>query len=222
MLAHKYVFSAFLCLCLVMSNAVAAPTIKRLGAANAYSGTTNVVPSKATTSQNLSRASSVRSNKTIGKAATVTKNVSENKNDAVTTQRLTVGKYLHNKGVNSGVIKQTGSSPETQSDDLVNLTDRVVQLENKIDEKQQELTAGDGIVIENDVISVDSSLTELPDKLEDKVDATYLSDYYYTKTEVDQAIENQEIQSNDTIYDAATGERTYVSVVDVFDTDILN
>lgn len=220
MFAHKCVFFASLCMCLVVSNAVAAPTVKRLGMASTSSGGANVTPGKAVSTSNLPRASSVRSTATSAKPVTITKNVSSNNSDNVTTSRLAVGKYLHNKGVESGVIKPATSSAEIQSDDITNLTNRVVQLENKIDEKQQELSAGDGIIIENDVISVDSSINELPNKVDEIADQ--LDADYYTKTEVNQLIEAQEIESTDTIYDSETGERIYVSIVDDFDKNILN
>ena len=162
---HKVWFYGAFCTCLIVSNAVAVPTVKRLGTSNSYSGTTNISSVK-TSGARTSRAPSMRSVSSNKNPVTITKTVSTKANDNVTTSRLAVGKYLHNKGVESGVIKPATSSAEIQSDDITNLTNRVVQLENKIDEKQQELSAGDGIIIENDVISVDSAIHVLPDKVD--------------------------------------------------------
>ena len=230
MLNHKYAFAVIFGMCLVVSNAVAAPTVKRLGAQSSYPSNTTVSPSKATGKSNVSRAASVRSNVNTGKTATITKVNSQNDSNNATTSRLTVGKYIHNKGVASGLIRPNGSgTPSGQSDEITNLTDRVIQLENKVETKQEQLYAGDGIIIENNTISVDPSVQELPgriadieDELDEKVDIDNLSSNYYTKSEVDDAIEDQVIQANDTVYDAATGERTYVSIVDTFNKEILN
>ena len=230
MLNHKYAFAVIFGMCLVVSNAVAAPTVKRLGAQSSYSSNTTVLPSKATGNSNVSRAASVRSNVNTGKTATITKVKPQNDSNNATTSRLTVGKYIHNKGVASGLIRPNGSgTPSGQSDEITNLTDRVIQLENKVETKQEQLYAGDGIIIENNTISVDPSVQELPgriadieDELDEKVDIDNLSNNYYTKSEVDDAIEDQVIQANDTVYDAATGERTYVSIVDTFNKGILN
>lgn len=234
MFVKKTGFLVFFAACLTLSNAWGVPTVKKLGVAKS----TNVV-SKNSNGANVSRAASLRSNVNTSKPVTISKTVSENKDSYTnaTTSRLTVGKYLHNKGVNSGVIKPTVSSASSQSDEIINLTDRVVQLENKIDTKQNELFVGDGIIIENDVISVDPSVQNLPDKvdtiteqLDEKVDVENLSTNYYTKSEV-QNVVNQEIQNainegniknNDTVYDVGSGERKYVSIVDSFNKEILN
>ena len=207
-------------LCLMISNAVAAPTVKRLGGTSTYSSTSNITSGKVADTQKLSRASSVRSVSANIKPVTITKNVSEKTDSNITTSRLSIGKYLHNKGVASGVIKPNDSSAIIQSDTITNLTDRVVQLENQMDEKQQVLSAGNGIIIENDVISVDVAVNDLPDKVETITEQ--LDENYYTKTEIEQIIENQDIQNNDTVYDVATGERKYVSIVNDFNTGILN
>lgn len=230
MLNKKYVFSAVCSMCLIMSNAMAAPTVKRLGANSASSGTTTATPARAADSISASRAPSIRSNVIGGKPVTITKVNSENKSsDVINTSRLTVGKYLHNKGISSGVIKPTGSSVVSQSDEILDLTDRVIQLENRIATKQEELSAGEGIAIQNNVISVIQSVQELPEKvdeiteqLDEKVDIDNLSSNYYTKSEVNKVINEQVVQASDTVYDAETGERTYVTIVDSFDKKILN
>jgi len=153
MLSHKRMFVVLLGLCLFVSNAVAAPTVKKLGTANANSGSVNAIPARATNDSNASRAASVRSNAVGVKPVTITKKVEDNKIDNVSTSRLTVGKYLHNKGVSSGIIQQADSAPAVQSDDFIELTDRVVQLENKIDTKQEQLsstnvvTSGNGPIV---------------------------------------------------------------------------
>jgi hypothetical protein len=137
------------------------------------------------------------------KPATVNKVNIKNIDDT----RLSVGKYIHNQGVTSGLIKPISSTvdPSVSSDEFIDLKDKVVLLESQIADKQPLLTAGDGIVIENDVIGLSEDIKNLPTEfsaLQLKVDET--------------------VYDNDTIYDAATGERKYVSIVDIFDIGILN
>jgi hypothetical protein len=101
------------------------------------------------TSPNVSRGASIRSNTLGVKPVTVTKAVSETKTDSsgadAATSRLSVGKYLHNKGVVSGVIPAANTVPTSQSEEFIDLTDRVVSLENKIEGKQDVLS-GENVV----------------------------------------------------------------------------
>ena len=224
----------------------AVPAVKRLGVANNnYVQNNNVATPKnaSLNSSNLSRTSSIRTLGTAVKPANVAKptKTADKSGANIDDRRLTVGKYIHTSGVNSGYIKPIGNTtePQVSSDDFVNLTDRVIQLEKT---KQDNLSAGGGIEIENNVISVSTEIQELPDavadineQLNEKVDIANITSNYYTKDEVytknetqqfvtqhvQNVVENITGQDVDTIYDAADGERKYVSIVDEFNPDVL-
>jgi hypothetical protein len=206
MLNRNLYFLALCMPCFVAIDAVAVPTIKRLGVSNANVTVNGTVDTNAkkTDFSNKQRTTLVRPNSTLNlKPATVNKVNIKNIDDT----RLSVGKYIHNQGVTSGLIKPISSTvdPSVSSDEFIDLKDKVVLLESQIADKQPLLTAGDGIVIENDVIGLSEDIKNLPTEfsaLQLKVDET--------------------VYDNDTIYDAATGERKYVSIVDIFDIGILN
>lgn len=122
------------------SNALAAPSIKRLGTGNSLTGTTNAVNAKYGTfirntdaNNNSGRVSAVRS---VGsgqlKTATVSKPtvVTNNTNNA----RLSVGKYLHGAGTKAGIIKPINSTtPDTAG--LNDISARIDYLENQVNNK---------------------------------------------------------------------------------------
>ena len=168
--------------CLVSALSVmtadAAPSVRMLGGASSFAGTTGAVSAKSDT-QTL-RAASMKSGQTgVLKSAGV-KAVNE-----PVTARLSLGKFLHNSGVSKGVTPtNSGSSSNAgvSSSELLSLQDRVRTVENSVDgirtnvlglqnhttntsihvsaeekaawnAKQDALTAGSGITITNGVIS---------------------------------------------------------------------
>ena len=228
MLNRKFVFLLAFVPCLVASNALGVPTVKRLGMSNSAVGVKNAQKAENTSVADKSRVGVVRSNNLNLKPVTINKTAAKTENTN-TDVRLSVGKYIHNQGVSSGLIKPYSSNAVVSSDEITNLKDKVFLLENQVAGLQSKLTAGDGIVIDGDVISVSGDLKDLPNdftalslQMDEKVDVANLASNYYTKSEVNQAINSQIIQGGDTVYDVASGTRKYVSIVDVFDTGILN
>jgi hypothetical protein len=142
----KYIhFSLIACaLCVgFLSTAIAAPSVKRLGGKNTYTGATSAVSAKtgkigtSVKTNSGSRLSSVRTNRLINtnKTSSVKSSTS---GIAANTSRLSVGQYLHNAGVVSGKIKPISGSSITPSE-ISDLTVRVENLEiNKADKNDIE------------------------------------------------------------------------------------
>lgn len=131
-------------LCLgFLSDAVAAPSVKRLGGTNAYLGVNNAVSAKSGVSASkatdaVARTSSNRSNRlTSVKTVPVVKTISSS--GVSDTSRLSVGKYLHNAGQNAGIIKPVSGSTvnPAAAETVEELTGRVEVLEGKIETKAE-------------------------------------------------------------------------------------
>ncbi len=116
-------------------DAIAAPSVKRLGGGNIYTGTTSAVNAKSVAKVDsvgtAGRASSIRATgggtikPTIGTTTTT-----NNANKA----RLSVGKYLHGAGTKAGIIKPIGSTtPDTAG--LNDISARIDYLENQVNNK---------------------------------------------------------------------------------------
>ena len=143
----KYIhFSLIACaLCVgFLSTAIAAPSVKRLGGKNTYTGATSAVSAKtgkfgtSVKTNSGSRLSSVRTNRLTNKTSSVKSATSET---AANTARLSVGQYLHNAGVVSGKIKPISSSSGSSitPSEISDLTVRVENLEiNKADKNDIE------------------------------------------------------------------------------------
>ena len=149
MLCNNKLFSLVGVLCIggFISTAFAAPTVKKLGASNGrlQSGASVSVTSAprlenstaSTASVGVPRSSSLRLG-TSAKPVMVTKSGAATKAtaaiNAADANRLSIGKYIHDSGVNSGYIKPVSSvsQAESTSADIVSLTDRIADLENKL------------------------------------------------------------------------------------------
>ncbi len=210
--------------------AFAVPAVKMLGQKNTAAAP---VSTQKVGSNQLSRTGSVRS---IGKTAKPVSVSKTGKNNTTVLkapsepQRLSIGKYIHGTGVSSGIVKpaNTGSNsaPAASSNDLIILNDRIKKLEDDIETKQDELTAGDGIEIKNNTISVAEGLQNQINKLAtDKVDVASLAENYYDRGQTQELIEEQVQQiagqDNKTIYDFTSEQRKKVYVVDTFDEGFL-
>lgn len=215
----------------VMPGAIAAPSVRVLGQKTAGSGNT-VQTVKRVDANQLSRAASVRNTGTVVKPVSITKNTvtkttTENKVPSESAARLSIGKYIHSTGVKNGVIKPNGSASgvSPSSGDVVVLTERIDDIDARVEAKQDRLEAGDGIVISDNVISVDTSVGDLSgrvDTLEEQVSGKAdTSDFEAYKNEVNATINEYFVESNDTVYDAVSGERKYVTMAYEFDEDIL-
>ena len=158
---------------LFLTNADAAPTVKKLGTTNNVVRTTNT--GVKSDSSNLSRASSARFNSAKPVVKTTSAPVVKTTNTAVADSndaRLSLGKYLHSVNVNKATPSGTGTAG-VASNDFIELKDRVTKNEadiatatqdfkdhiddadihvsledkDKWNDKQDALTAGDGIKI---------------------------------------------------------------------------
>lgn len=128
-------------LVLSLSSALAAPSVKMLGGGNSLPGIAkNTVvrnSSNQTSASSGVRVSSVRAAKPISaKIAQDNKTVSD-----VNVARLSVGKYLHNAGVNSGKIKPINTSGSSVSNtDIDELNEQINQLNTQVTELSNQLT----------------------------------------------------------------------------------
>ena len=151
-------FGISICLCFFVANA--APTVKKLGT---QAGTNNAAPIKTTTST-PGRVSSVRFDTTTTTTA-APKKVSSTNVDS--TRLLPSSKYLQ-VAHSLKPATSTGSAitPTPSSEDISGLKDHVNNTEVHVtsveketwNEKQDPLTAGPGIEIEDNVISATMKL----------------------------------------------------------------
>ena len=167
-----------------VESAQAIPSVRSLGGAGTYAGTSSATVAKTKAGTGSLRASSLRAGRIGVTPATVSK-VSASDSSAA---RLSLGKLLHNTGIKKGIIQPTTtpttpSTEPTVSDadltslqnrihaietDVANMTSRVSEAREHIldtnshvstsdrdkwNAKQDALTAGSGISIENGVIS---------------------------------------------------------------------
>ena len=207
-----------------IAGADAAPSVKMLGTNSARVGNNATVVRSAkpsNTTSSTQRLGSIRA-KTTNTAAPVTINKVATATGSLNSvgadeSRLSLGKYIHSSGVASGNIK-----PVTMSSEFVTLSDRVSDLEAVVDTKQAELSvSGEGLVLENNTISLDSTMAALPGRVSDLEND--LSTNYYTKDEISDVLDDQIGSDINTVYNVATGTRTYVSIVDDFDEEeVLN
>ena len=198
-----------------MTGANAVPSVRMLGNNSARIGT-NATAVKSENTTSTQRLGTIRS-KTVSTGTPVTVNkviTSSNAANSGDEARLSLGKYIHSTGVSSGTIKPVTTTPGVSSSDITSLADRVSDLEKS---KQDKLTVDTGLVLENNVISLDDSvfgLQEQIDDLQDQLDAKLSADDL-DETVYD-VVEEQIGEDLDTVYDAATGERKYVAIVDEF------
>jgi len=199
------------CMCGFVGTAVSAPTVKKLGVSSNYlqSGGTVATPKAAVSAGNTTsaRAPSLRLGTptvkpvTINKVNTVTDTTPSVGTVDTNANRLSIGKYIHTAGVNTGYIKQASAAAEAkaQNDDIIELFERVAKLER---EKQDVLTAGTGLTItDNNEISI---LGELEQQINN----------------IDNSVQN--IQTNPIhIYNSDTQEMTPASTVEIVDTFVL-
>lgn len=213
----------------------AAPTVKRLGTNTVRIGgnttTTNVNTSTVSPVSSTQRLSSIRKTPN-GTTTPITVNKSiTTQNTTNEDARLGLGKYIHATGIATGNIKPAtpATTPGVSSNDFINLTDRVSDLESALELKQNTLTVGNGLTLENNTLGLNSDVSQISEKLDTlqsqldgKVSTTELDENYYNKYEVYDIINNRAVEEVDTIFDMGSGTRRYVSIVDIFDTAILD
>ena len=243
----RFLSSVFVLTVFGVTGAFAAPSVKMLGTNTARIGTnTAVVKSNpgagVSNSSQQQRLSSVRA-KTMTSAAPVSitsTNANTNGDARIGLGNASLNKYLRSAPINTAAPQQNPSQapvrPGVSDQDFTNLTDRVQDLEAGIENKQDALSAGTGLVLEDNTMYLSDDIAQLPSQLDDMQDEidtkvtqaqvnTTLNNSlgnYYTKYEVQNILNDITGSDVKTIYDYATGERKYVTVVDTFNESILN
>lgn len=196
----------------------AAPSVRMLGTNAARVGTnTAVVKSDSKNTASTQRLGSVRA-KNVTSSAPVTINKVPSKinptTDSAEEARLSLGKYIHTTGVSAGTIKPvSGTTVNTgvSSSDFVNLVDRVQNLE---DGKQDTIVPGDGLVMKDNKISLDSAVLQA--QVEENV-ATVMEENYYTADEIDDILEENGIAPGGPTYVSVTNEENVYNAIDIAD-----
>lgn len=203
---NKIITSALTIICVLcggwVSDAFAAPSVRALGGAGTYSGTTSAAAAKsggaATTS---ARAGSVRVTPTAKVSASTTPRISnvETKVSSSGDQRMSIGKYL-GPSVTGGVNISTGGSGASAED--------ITELAGQIDQNAKDIKANtDALEKLDEQINGGKETVGIIDQLEDfltKDDAKLL---YQEKEDVsDPYIVQSEISStNETFKNAVAG-----------------
>lgn len=172
---HISIVSILCILCaLPVSNALAAGSVRTLGGAGTYNGTT----AAATRAGTVSRAGSLRISPT--KTRTVSSGTRTNSDGTTTpTERLSIGKFLNGATSISTTSASSAAAAAETANEISNINNQISEIYNTIqtiegditnieNTKQDSLTAGDYIKIENDEVSLD--LTELEEYLTNNLD----------------------------------------------------
>lgn len=164
--------------------AFAAPSVKKLGGANTYKGTVSAASAKTgKISKTVGRPASAKTMN--AKPTSIVKHATAIGNSP-NTSRLSVGKYLHNAGVNAGIIKKWDTNVQTATA-TSDLSIRMDDLENQINDKA-----------DKDVLNNYYDKTEVDNKF---------SDVQQTLVEL-----NNNINNNVVIIDSLTGDTIDVSL----------
>ena len=206
--------------CAFAYSSYAAPAVKRLGMSNSGNiQNSNVTPSKASITPSKSATSSMSRPAPVAKVGgTTSLNAKAKTAGTADTERLAaIGKNL----VKTKII--SGTSVQPQGVDNSALIKRITDLENQIDAKQENLEAGDGIIIDGNTISVSEEIAGLPEKvsdLNDKVDIANLSSNYYTIGQTQEYLE--ENYYTKAYVDQIVSQLSGANVVSQFDPSFLH
>ena len=209
----------------------AAPSVKVLGAKKTGDTNSALTLNSQTAKKNVpvARIGSVKaSNLQTAKSVKKTGTGQVGGTTGAATNRLSVGKYIHSGGVQSGSIKTTVPSVAMpSSDDFLSLKDKVQQLEAEVALKQNALQAGDGVVIEDNVLSLSQDVDGLVDNVADlqqqmagKADLLNVTNNYYTKAEIADILDAYDVQNTKTVWNAEKNRYEYVTFVNEFDDEI--
>ena len=169
---------AALCVfCAAGTNAFGAGSVRALGGAGTYNGTTAATASStATRAAGAMRAGSLRVSPSTSRSVSATTQAVNTTGTAGNAQRLSIGKYL---GGPTSVSTTGGSGSAATINDITEIKNNITAInentkiiENEIKElqdgKQDKLSAGDYITISNDG-TVDIDLNELKDYMENNL-----------------------------------------------------
>lgn len=236
-------FSSVFVLCLFgMGSAFSAPSVRMLGTNTARVGTNAAVVKSETSgasSQSQQRLGSIRA-KNLSGGVPVTTNKgtltsSSGEGSRISLSNASLNKYLHSPTSNAAnsITKPNAApvKPDTSDVDLTDLMDRVQDLEDGMDDKQDNISVGPGLTFENNEINLNNYYTQLPNRIEqieNNIDSkvtmsevnNVLTNNYYNQQEVQTLINNHMGTDVKTIYDYQTGDRAWVTVVDTFDPGI--
>ena len=132
---------SFVCCVLALSvlPAFAAPSVRKLGGTGAIAGVSGAVSAKTAVSHTdepiTPRSSSVRSVKTLGTNNNGAIKPASNSNN-VNVSRLSVGKYLHSAGVDTGKIK-TITNNDIINTEVAEINNQLLELTNRIEVLEQ-------------------------------------------------------------------------------------
>lgn len=241
----RFLSSIFVLCVFGIADAFAAPSVKMLGTNKARVGSNAAVVTSninsGSSSQPQQRLGSVRA-KTINSAAPVTITSAPASSNSGADSRISLGnaslnKYLYSQAVSGGPSKPA-SAPAASGvteRDFSQLSDRVQDLEEGMDDKQDNIGVGEGLVFEDNTISFNNTYNQLPAQVTEMqttlntkvtqadVNTTVSNSLnnYYTKTEVQNMLDEVTGPDVKTVYDYVADERKYVTFVDEFDPTIL-
>ena len=208
--------SSFIVLCTFsVANAYAVPSVKMLGTNPARVGVNSATvkqntPTKTNTVSTPQRLGSIRAQ--TATTGTLSNRVSSASGSSDSNRLgFKVAPYIQSgNAVNIKPNQAPAINPAPA--DVSGLEDRIISLEDAMPTKQNELAAGEGIVLDNNTISVDEGFAELPNRvnaLSDDIDGLAaemgnklsgedLDEFatgYYTKAEIDAKV--QDISAGD-------------------------
>lgn len=185
-MTNKIVTSALTIVCVLcggwVSGALAAPSVRALGGAGTYTGTTSASAARANgTTTTSARAGSVRVTPAVKVSSSTTPRSSntETKTSGSDDQRMSIGKYL-GPSVTGGTKVSTGGGTGTTSEEFTGLVNTVDELAGRVDRVDDQINdAGDGLVTQ-----VDSLVAQIGSFIgEDYLTQAAAANTYLTKTD---------------------------------------
>ena len=165
------IIAALCVFCTAASDSFAAGSVRVLGGAGTYNGTTAATASTAARGAAGARAGSLRvSPSTTRTVSTATRTNADG--TTTPTERLSIGKYLggatsvsttggtFGAGATTSVINDIKNDIQTLFSNVQTIDGDITTIENELAGKQDALTAGDYITIENDIVSLDYASLE--------------------------------------------------------------
>ena len=221
----RFFATSLIAIATLSSDAVAVPTIKKLGPGT-NATTTKSSQIKLSTPEKIAPsvandgavAVNVAPATTDTRGANVVSNVAGTTADSARLPGFFYGNIIKGIGTKLSSNYAQPSNGQSGGGNTSDLTQRINNLEEALDAKQETLKSGNGIYIDGKTIGLSQEMADLPgrveeinqeiDELHDKFSGT---DFEH----IQQIIDN--IQHNTTIYDSGTQEYKSVTIVDSFD-----
>ncbi len=136
----------------------ALPTVKKIGTT-----TTSIPTTVSTNTSGTPSATQQADDIPSNRFATINSGIMSK---MIKTNSLNINNYKNNtNNISGGAPKPENNSDN--ADDINALSDRISELDTNINKKQDALTPGDGIKIENNTISLSDEMAGLPEKVDD-------------------------------------------------------